>query len=504
MTNLIDIIFDHSNEVICLIDEFNHIEKFSGSWIKSLGYQKNEIIGSDFISYVHQDDILFLKFAMQATQDFLADEAKKVVGLRTRDKFGKFIWFNWQIHYLPDLRKFLLMGSFIKEPAKSKNSDERATDFLYKIIDSMPFAIFSKDYRSGEGIYVAWNKKAEELWGIERSQILGKTDHELFDPELAEKFKQQDIVSLGTKNPQFSEKENINSPNLGSTWVRTWTIPLENSNHAPHSTVSICQDITDWMKLEEEVNQRRVLAIHSNKMISLGEMASGVAHEINNPLTIIQTKAERLKSLITEDTLNIPKIQDDLNRIQTTVDRIANIIRALRGFSQDVQYDPSHDVSVPNLLKKTLSLFETKLSNLGIKLIYNIHEDYTAYICQSHISESFVNLLLNARDAVVNLDEKWIKLEMEDCGSMVKLLITDSGRGIASEVASRMMEPLFSTKAIGQGTGLGLSVAKGLIKKNHGKIQYVLKDGHTCFEIFLPKSPDSLNQSRLNISPEVK
>ncbi|WP_408096532.1 CHASE domain-containing protein [Peredibacter sp. HCB2-198] len=255
----------------------------------------------------------------------------------------------------------------------------------------------------------------------------------------------------------------------------------------------LLEQITFGQKAEALVNERtkelevsKMQLIHSSKMASLGEMASGMAHEINNPLTIILGKIQVITLMLEELEIHHPSIFEEINKIKTTTDRIGKIVKGLRTFSRGSYNDPFEFVPLERVVTETLDLCAEKFRATGIELkIEDIPP--VSIICRpSQISQVLLNLFNNAYDAIEGLEEKWIQLSFEVIkDNRILIIVTDSGHGIPSEVAEKIMEPFFTTKDVRRGTGLGLSIAKGIIEAHGGNIWLDMENTRTRFIIEL-------------------
>jgi signal transduction histidine kinase len=224
------------------------------------------------------------------------------------------------------------------------------------------------------------------------------------------------------------------------------------------------------------------------KMASLGEMAGGIAHEINSPLSAIRTNAEA-----TRDYFSTPPHQDSFGReraerIVSVSDRIFRIIRGLRSFSRTETGSPKKSVAIADIVNDTLDLCRERLKSQDVALrVEQLCE--TPVLCRpDQISQVLLNLLSNSLKAIGNQSSKWISISSRQEGGFVLVSVTDSGTGIPDSVASRMMEPFFSTRELGEGAGLGLSMSLGIIKDHGGELAYSLFNGHTRFTFSLPTS----------------
>ena len=236
-----------------------------------------------------------------------------------------------------------------------------------------------------------------------------------------------------------------------------------------------------------ELEASKIQLINSSKMASLGEMASSMGHEINNPLTIIHGKILVLRIMLKDLKINEPRINLELNKIEATTGRISKIVRALKSFSRAAHEDPFELIPMETIIKETLDLCSERLKANGIKLTIDPIPQLCIYCRPSQISQVFFNLLNNSSDAMAPLKTKSIEITFKIREpDRLFISVTDSGPGIPPEIALRIMDPFFTTKRVGEGTGLGLSIAKGIIESHEGSIWLDEKSAKTRFVIELP------------------
>lgn len=241
---------------------------------------------------------------------------------------------------------------------------------------------------------------------------------------------------------------------------------------------------------EKRIQVERAMAIQSSKMASLGEMAGSIAHEINNPLMIIQGNAERMKSC-----LNSPeKIQELVGRIESTVDRIARIVRSLRNISRNTGSDPLMRHSLQEIVRDTFELCRERIEKNGARLELVGSFDYIINCRPSEISQVFLNLISNSLHAIENQSQKWVRMETVGYEDKLHICLTDSGVPISKEIIPRLMDPFFTTKEIGKGTGLGLSIVKSIVQGHSGRIWLDQGRPNTCFVIELPLAKEEKGQ----------
>lgn len=239
------------------------------------------------------------------------------------------------------------------------------------------------------------------------------------------------------------------------------------------------------------IEDQKISIQASAKLSALGEMAGGIAHEINNPLAIIQMRAVHLREVQKRGEMSQALLAESAEAIERMTDRIACIIRGLRTFARDARKDPFKQELVAKVIEETLSICRERFRHRNIRLEVIVSCPEAAVECRAtEISQVLLNLLNNAADAVAGSPEAWVLIEALEQAEGVEVRVTDSGRGIPSAIREKMMQPFFTTKEVGKGTGLGLSISKGIVDSHRGQLWY--EPGlNTRFVVRLPKTQNS-------------
>jgi len=248
-------------------------------------------------------------------------------------------------------------------------------------------------------------------------------------------------------------------------------------------------DITKRLEAEQ-------LLIQASKMTTLGEMASGVAHELNQPLSVIKTAS----SFIIRKTNQHEKIEDQImsvmvSKIDTSVDRASKIINHMRLFARKSDME-LENININEILQNAFEIFSQQLKLRDIEVIWDTEENLPEIKADSsRLEQVFINLLINARDAIEELyppgpdtkGDKKIILKTRSAGGIVIAEVCDTGIGIPEAILDRIFEPFFTTKEVGKGTGLGLSISYGIIRDCGGNITAKSEPGKgTCFIMQFP------------------
>jgi C4-dicarboxylate-specific signal transduction histidine kinase len=247
------------------------------------------------------------------------------------------------------------------------------------------------------------------------------------------------------------------------------------------------RDLTERKDTEALLSRQQKRMLHSAKMTALGEMAAGMAHEINNPLTVISVQAQCLQLMVDGGKLDRAALGAAVRKIDQTIDRIARIVRGLRSFARDGSHDPFERVQLHRVIAETIDFCRVRFQNNAVELrIGAISPELEIDARPVQVSEILLNLLNNAFDAVEGRSERWVEVSTAVDGDWWELRVRDSGVGVPEENRDRIMQPFFTTKGIGKGTGLGLSLSRGIAESHGGRLFLNLKAQQTEFVLRLP------------------
>lgn len=252
--------------------------------------------------------------------------------------------------------------------------------------------------------------------------------------------------------------------------------------------VHVIKDITEMKRLKEQL-------YHSDKLASLGLLVSGVAHEINNPLTGILAYAELLNMRVKDE-----DVKKDLEKILHSAERCKRIVENLLTFSR--QRAPSKSLeSINEIIDKAIELRAYWLRTGNIEIVKEYGQDIpTLYIDSQQIQQVMLNMILNAEHAIVESKKERGMIRFSTLFDSKKqrviVNVTDNGKGIPSDIIHRIFDPFFTTKPVGIGTGLGLSISHGIILEHGGSIQVESKIGEgTTFIIELPVYSEGMKET---------
>ncbi len=249
---------------------------------------------------------------------------------------------------------------------------------------------------------------------------------------------------------------------------------------------------------EIEKNEKLVAikqqAIERARFKSITNLANGMAHEINNPLAIIAGSMGYIKKHTLNKKLTDDMLLDTVKTVQTTVKRIAKIIGSLRVVSKETDEFKLENIFAKDVLNDVTSICSERYNKNGVVIDIKIEtsNEMKEFCCDRiQLSQALVNILDNAFDAAIQNEIKWIRVVVSENGTQDVIRITDSGNGISNEIKDKMFDPFFTSKEIGEGMGLGLSIARSTIERHQGTLELDITSKDTSFVIKIPKEISS-------------
>jgi PAS domain S-box-containing protein len=316
-------------------------------------------------------------------------------------------------------------------------------------------------------LFIDWSK-------TDRQEILGK-NHEDFLTVHHHKQFISDLKATIEKGQTWHGELYLQLTVDVSLWVKATISPFKDHNGQITQFMAIYQDLSLLKQTQRQLEQ-------ASKMTALGELASGIAHEIYNPLAIIASKAQLIARALQKPTLDVAYIENSTQRIEMTVARISKIIRGLKTFSRDNSTDEFELYPLVQLITECTDMCGAHLQSAGINLRVDLPDPEYMVRCRPvQIEQVILNLITNARDAISCLAHKWIRVTFEVDKDFFKLKIIDSGHGIPHNVQEKLFTPFFTTKPAGKGTGLGLSISQNIVAQHGGQIYIDDLSVNTCF-----------------------
>ncbi len=345
-----------------------------------------------------------------------------------------------------------------QELAEANRNLAYLKEFSENIIESAPAGIVTID---ASLLVRYWNKEMETTTGIKRSDAFERPITNLlpwFNRELLLQNEQREMT--------------VETP-----FLQSFKISISPFKDPSGGYVVIIEDITEKKKMEEKLLQ-------TSKLASIGKLTAGISHEIGNPLASISSLVQEMRSLELSSKDDHEFTMESLKTIHSHIERIAKIVRSLGDFARisSAEKTPSN---IPEILDRTINLVKYDKRFKNIQLVTDIGDIPSLKVNPDKIQQVFLNLILNALDAMPDGGKLHVSMERRD--SFVEMVFSDSGAGMDESVLDRIFDPFFTTKTPGRGTGLGLSICYGIIREHSGTITVKSRRGEgTAFVIRLP------------------
>jgi PAS domain S-box-containing protein len=361
------------------------------------------------------------------------------------------------LYIMESVRDVTRLKTLEKELRKTK-------EFFENVIQSSASAIVAAD-RTGTILFM--NRAAEDLFGYAAEDVLGTKSVEQVYPagkarEIMRKMQDETIGGEGKLPP--TKITIINASGEEIPVEITAAIIYEGDREV--ATMGIYNDLRERLAVERKLKEAQAQVAHSEKMASLGQLAAGVAHEINNPLTGILLYA----NMVLERLKKSDPFREDLEYVVEDTMRCKNIVKNLLAYSR--QTNPSKEILQMNtLVEQSLNLIREQELFMNIEVIKEMSGDtMLVHADKNQLCQAIINLVINAADAMERKGSLTFRTYRDKPARRVYLEISDTGSGIPEENVSKIFDPFFTTKGLGKGTGLGLSTAYGLVKENGGDI----------------------------------
>ena len=370
----------------------------------------------------------------------------------------------------------------ISERKRIENDLREANEFFMNLIESSVDGIIASDMKGNIFIF---NKGAESLTGYTAEEVIGKSPIAEIYPEgvakeVMKKLRSPEYGGVGKLTP--SQFNVINKAGMEIPIQLSATLIYDGMGKEVAS-VGIFTDLRPRLKMEKKLQETHVQLVSSEKMASLGKLAAGIAHEINNPLGGILIYA----SLMMEDLSEEDPKRGDLARIVQEAGRCKEIVKSLLEFAR--QTEPKMEpTDINRAITDGLFFLENQALFHNIQIIKKLDPFLPSVRGNSgQLKQVFMNIIVNAAEAIYGSGTLTITTSHDAHRKTVFVEFIDTGEGIAEENLTRIFDPFFTTKDVGKGTGLGLATSYGIIEGHGGKIgvKSRLSEG-TTFRIELP------------------
>jgi len=502
-------LFEQSQDAISFMEgEPLTFSLVNPAFCKISGYSAQEMYAlksTDIWRIIHPDDRELVLGKLAERSAGMLGEAR--YSFRFRRKDGEIRWLDVSGRSVLREHSPLVISIYrdITETRRSQEELARQKNLLHSVIEGTSDAVFVKD---PQGRYLLANSETARFVGLPVEEITGKDDTALFPPDQAEAIMANDRLVMHSGVTRQYE-ETLSTAGGARTFLCTKG-PLYDEEGLLSGMFGISRDVTERVKVLE-------LMVQTEKMMSVGGLAAGMAHEINNPLSGILQNAQllirRLSGNLRANAQAAAKagceldcirrymesrgVLGSLNDIQEAGRRAARIVASMLEFSRGSD-TAKHPTDLNLLLDKTIELCATdydlkkKYDFRNIRILRFFDPELPPVPCSgTQIQQVFMNLLTNAAHALSGTPSPVITLRTAREDGFVRVELEDNGPGIPEDLRKRIFEPFFTTKPVGEGTGLGLSVSFFIVVNNHQGVIEALpaQDAGARFVIRLPLAP---------------
>ncbi len=490
---LIDAVIDYA---IYMLDPQGLVISWNAGAEKFKGYSRNDIIGQHFSRfYTHEDRADGLPRRALATA---AREGRFVSqGWRIR-KDGTRFWADVVIDAVRDPGGDLIGFAKITRDATQRKlaedalreSEQRFRLLVQGITD---YAVYMLDLN---GVVSSWNPGAERLKGYRENEIVGRHFSQFYASEDIERGLPHHVLEIAKRDGRF-ESEGWRMRKDGSRfWAHVVIDPVYDDDGALRGFAKITRDITDRRKAEEALAETRARLFQAQKLEAIGQLTGGVAHDFNNLLTAVIGSLEMLRKRVPDE----PRYTRLINNALQGATRGATLTQRMLAFARRQELRVQA-VDVAELVRGMAELLQ---SSVGKTI--TIETRFPPRLIKARgdpgqLELAILNLVVNARDAMPDGGSVMITAREESVtsagaglepGAYVCICVTDNGAGMDADTLARATEPFFTTKGVGRGTGLGLSMVHGLAEQSGGALRLTSQPGKgTTAEICLPVAGDA-------------
>ncbi|MBI5967133.1 MAG: Cache 3/Cache 2 fusion domain-containing protein [Deltaproteobacteria bacterium] len=492
LSNLLNSVLESSTEYSIIATDTNGVilEYNSGS-ANLFGWTKEEVLGKMRIAQTFRKDDRSRGIIQEISRKVEAEGMTEYELPRVRQDSTLF-----QAHSIVTTLKdasgkilgFLEIARDITEKLSLEKELRETKDYLENIVQSSADAIVTTDPK-GRITFV--NRAMEEMVGVSREEIINLPISQFYSNGLAEARK---IMSGLREKGSLKNYETGLMRSGKIVPILTSASLLRDETGKIIGTLGVFKDLTEKKKLEEELKNTQAHLIQAGKMRALGELVAGVAHELNNPLMAADTFLHVIGENLKEGDENRRRVE----LIQKCNERIAKIINHLRDFSRQSKFEFRH-IEISELIENALLITGQQLLSHNIRISKNFQPDLPKIWGDANqLEQVFLNLISNAKDAMERVSRRGeltisTALIHHDGWEDVEVSVKDTGIGIPEENVEKIFEPFFSTKEVGKGIGLGLSICYGIIEAHGGRIEVESKVGEgTTFRVILPVLSTSL------------
>ncbi len=515
--------FNLALNYLCITNTEGIFKKVNSKWLK-LGYTEEELLSTPFTSFIHPED---LDSTRKELEKLSHGESTVRFESRYRTKDGSYIYLEWATTPAPETDTLYIAATDVTERIKREKltillsrvrsrfiecyADKKV--FFEYLLDEI-LSITGSEYgfvgeilEDKNGKYLknfaltdlSWD---EETRNIYQSYASGGFEFRNLETLFGEVIKTGELL-ITNEAPAHPKARGVprghpplesfmgipilyNGAVIGLVGVANNKLGYRFEDyHFMKPFFELIGEMINSIRLSAELDFQRRVLLHNSKLASIGELAAGVSHEINNPLSIIKGHLDLLKKYCERTNIYDGEVDAKIIKSLKGVDRIANIVKGLGAFARVDEIELT-TLNLSDLLLETKDMLLEIYSKEGIHLKFEVQDNIWIKGNRGRLQQVFVNILSNAKDAVAGSKVKEIKISASLEGRKIEVRICDSGPGVTEALKEKIFDPFFTTKEVNKGTGIGLALVSSIIKEHDGHIDvYNDREAGACFVISL-------------------
>ncbi|MFQ5864677.1 MAG: PAS domain S-box protein [bacterium] len=465
-------IFDKANDAIFIIKPHNYILLEANIKATEIsGFSKEELVGKQFMDLYPKDQKNKVQKLIDKTRTHgsFRDDGLSICSKDGRcipvDINASVIYFGKYKYILGILRNIAekkhLQSLILNSKKRLQSIFDAITDIIYQV---------NHDFE-----IIMANKESAQLCNTQPERLIGKKCYEAYFGHNEPCMDCPAKATFETGERKFLEK------NHNDEIFEMSSYPLITEDGEIESVVVYSKNVTEKKRLEKSL-------IQTEKLATIGLLSSGIAHELRNPLNVIETARYFIQELVKHQD---SEISGKLEIIRKNVRRASTIIHNLLEFSRHSEHE-REEIDLTKLIESTVGLVGKELTAKGIEFSLESPQDYKAYFSNDSLKQVLLNIIINAVQAMPNGGNLVIHIEQPQ-SKWIDIKISDTGMGIPEENLPFIFSPFFTTKEVGVGTGLGLYVSHMIIEREGGEIKVDSELGKgTTFTIRLPSTQEMI------------
>lgn len=363
----------------------------------------------------------------------------------------------------------------------SNDSREQSTQ-LESVLNAIPGFV---SWINSEHEYLGVNKNLSDFFNLAPKDFIGKKLGTVTKDKNS--ILEQKITELFSGVHEHIQLE-ISLVKDGVTFWRLLTLQKYNNGN---NALLVSMDITELKNAQMKIAEEEARSVHSGRLVALGEMVGTIAHEINNPLSIISISNNTLRRQLEKNAVTEDRLRSLSDKTKTALDRITKIIHSIKNLVRDGSQDEMVDTSLSEIFGDITLFISKKCEDHKINFTIECPEKDIVLNCvQVQIGQIILILLNNAIDAISEDssigDDKWVRLQALQNEKETLISVVDCGGGIQEELAEKIFQSFFTTKGQGKGTGIGLNLALRLAKSHGGDLKIINDSSNTEFQLSIP------------------